>query len=265
MAQGSSKKRGPWLWPLALAIIGIGLLLNNFLLLGDFNLLNLWPLSLVIIGAQVLLRGDFAPSWDSRTFGITRGSVESATLEISSGEIDTYLSALPATSQERLIAGQFAVQARPNLKVQNLHAHLQFKRADTPWLTFADWEIGLARDLPWNIFATAYLGNIYLDLENLIIEKAAIYSGIGDIRLTLPLESFDVIRLRATLGNIYLRAPIGVRAHIHIQSGRFVQSYIDENRYQHVGDNVYLTQDIHPELPNIDVYLHNTFGDIYLV
>ena len=88
------QSRGPWLWPLALAIVGVVLLLDNFLLLGDFNPTLLWPLLLVIAGAQILLQGDILPVRQAKTFGITRGSVEAGTLDISAGEIDVNVRAL---------------------------------------------------------------------------------------------------------------------------------------------------------------------------
>ena len=89
-----SQSQGPVLWSLLLILLGVALLLDNFLLLGDFNALALTPLALVVIGAQILLRGDVVPNEEARTFGVTRGSVEAATLEISSGEIDVQIRAL---------------------------------------------------------------------------------------------------------------------------------------------------------------------------
>ena len=123
-AKGS---RGLWLGSLALLALGVLLLLNNFLLLSGFNVGALWPLLLVIVGVLVLLRGDFMPGADARTFGITRGSVESATLEISAGEIDVVARALQR--EGRLIAGQFALDSRPQLSVQDTHAYLRMDRA----------------------------------------------------------------------------------------------------------------------------------------
>ena len=101
---------------------------------------------------MILLRGDFVPSDEARSFGITRGSVESAALEISAGEIDVQAYALQR--EGRLIAGQYAANSRPTLDVQETHANLKMDRAATPWLSFADWRVALARDLPWSLFVT---------------------------------------------------------------------------------------------------------------
>ena len=106
--------RGLLLWSLALTALGIVLLLNNFLLLSGFNAGALWPLVLVVIGGVILLRGDFVPSAEARSFGITRGSVESAALEISAGEIDVHAYALAARRppDRRAVCRQLTSHAR---------------------------------------------------------------------------------------------------------------------------------------------------------
>jgi hypothetical protein len=248
------------MWPLLLTAVGIVLLLHNFLLLGDFKIVDLWPLLLVVAGAQILLRGDLVPSWEGRAFGITRGSVESATLEISSGEIDVELRGLQR--EGRLIAGQYASQSRPALRVVDSHAHLKMQRASTRWLSFADWQIGLARDLPWQILGTAYLGQFNVDLTDLIVHEALIATGIGDIRLVCPFEAFAPIRLRSALGNLHVITPPGGNTQITV-SGWRMRVRADENRYT-FQDGVYVSRNASEDAPLVEIYLEGTFGDAYL-
>ncbi len=258
----SKTSRGPWIWPLALAVVGVVLLLDNFLLLGDFNANLLWPLVLVLVGAQILLRGDIAPSWDAKTFGITRGSVESATLEISAGEIDVQLRSLQR--EGRLIAGQYAADSRPQMGVDVTHAHLKMDRAATPWLSFANWEMGLARDLPWQILVSTHLGQVNLDLSNLIIQDALIATGFGDIRLVCPQEAFGAIRLRSTVGNIQVIAPPGYQVRIMTEGGKMFKVHADENRYTQIESGLYAALDADEGAPLIEVFVSGTFGDAYL-
>ena len=254
--------RGPIIWPLALAVLGVILLLDNFLLLGDFDATLLWPLLLVLVGAQILLQGDFAPGWDVKTFGITRGSVESATLEVSAGEIDVNLRALQR--EGRLIAGQFASQSRPHMAVNEAHAYLKMDRATTPWLSFADWEMGLARDLPWQIFISTHLGQVNLDLSGLILQDAVIATGIGDIRLVCPRESFGTLYVRSSLGNVQIVTPHGSNTRITIEGNRVFGIRADENRYMQVEPGVFAAHDADPDAPLIEVHVSGTFGDAYL-
>lgn len=254
--------RGPWLWPLALAVIGVILLLNNFLLLGNFNAGALWPLLLVILGAIILLRGDFAPNTDGRTFGITRGSVESATLEINSADIDV---AIRSLSQEgRLIAGQFASNSRPALKVNETHTHLKMDRAATPWLSFADWEMGLARDLPWQLLISTHFGQVNLDLSNLTLGEAVISTGLGDIRLVAPREALGHLNIRSALGNIHIITPVGYQTRITVQTGRLFKAHADERRYQEIEPGVFVAYDADEKAPLTEITVRGTFGDAYL-
>lgn len=258
----SKRTSGPLLWSVALVIAGAALLLHNFLLLGGFNLTALWPLLLVLAGAQILLGGDLVPSTEARTFGITRGSVESATLEISAGEIDVITR--PLQREGRLIAGQFAADSRPELQVSETHAMLRMDRAATPWFSFADWDVGLTPDLPWQLFVSTSLGQVKLDLSGLIISDATIATGIGDIRLSSPQEAFGTLALRSALGDIHVSATPGSILRITTQGGRMFHVHADEGRYEQVEPGVYVTRDEPIDAPVIDIHISGTFGNAYL-
>jgi hypothetical protein len=260
---------------LLIAGIGVVLLLHNFLLLGDFNVMALLPLALVVIGAQILLRGDLVPASDSKTFGITRGSVESATLEINSGEVDIEIGALQR--EGRLIAGQYAPQARPQLIVDGTHTTLKMQRSHTPWLFWGDWQMGLAQDLPWSLYVSTHLGQAVLDLSQIVVQEATIATGIGDVRLTAPREAFAPLKLRSTLGDVHVSVPDSYRARITIQASRLFRVYADDEHYVELEQGVYVTRSAlyfdengnasllsDDQFPLIDLVISGTFGDAYL-
>jgi hypothetical protein len=267
--------RGPWLLPLMIAGIGVVLLLHNFLLLGDFNVMALLPVALVVIGAQILLRGDLVPASDSKTFGITRGSVESAALEIHAGEIDVEIGGLQR--EGRLIAGQYAPQARPQLIVDGTHTTLKMQRSHTPWLFWDDWQMGLARDLPWRLYISTHLGQAVLDLSQIVVQEATVATGIGDIRLTAPREAFAPLQLRSTLGDVHVIVPDDYRARITVHANRLFRVYADAEHYVEIEAGVYITRSAlyfddngaasllsDDQYPLIDLVISGTFGDAYL-
>ncbi len=258
----AKRSHGPWLWPLALAIVGVLLLLNNFLLLGSFDLSSLWPLALVVMGAAILVRGDLLPNGDARTFGITRGSVESATLEISAGEVDVQIRGLQ--QEGRLIAGQFAFSSRPSMRVNDTHAFLKMDRATTPWLSFADWQMSIAHDLPWQILISSYLGQVNLDFLGLILQDAQVATGLGDIRVVCPAEALAPLYFKSTLGNIHIVTPMGYRTRITVQGGRLFRVHADGYRYEQPEANLYLSREADDDAPLVDLVVSGTFGDVYL-
>jgi len=254
---------GPWLWPVILIGVGVVLLLDNFLLLGDFNTVALLPLLLVVAGAQLLLRGDLFLNDAGRSFGITRGSVESATLEISSGEIDVDIRALQR--EGRLVAGQFAARSRPRLQVRENYTHLTLKRGDTPWFSLADWQIGVATDLPWQFLVSTFLGQVKLDLTHVITHDAVIATGFGDIDLVCPPEAFGTLYLRSTLGNIRVQTPRGYRTRIIVEGSRMFSVSADQYRYESPEPNLFLSTEADADAPPVTIHISGTFGDAYLL
>jgi hypothetical protein len=263
--RSDSKSKSPIIWPLALVAIGVILLFHNFILLGDLNIINLSPLILVLIGAWILLRGDIRPSDHAKSFGITRGSVESATLDIRSGEIDVAIAMLPTSNQERLIAYRsYPVQSRPELKVDGVHTQLTMRRQHTPWFSYTDWDMLIAQRLPWQLLITSHLGQVTLDLAEGIVSTVRVATGIGNIHLITPYETLDDIRLSSTLGTTHLTTPFGHASQIVITQGRFMNIHVDDTRYQITESGDFVSLDAEEDAPLVYVLISGTFGDVYL-
>jgi hypothetical protein len=263
--RSESKSKSPIIWPLALVATGVILLLHNFILLGDLNILNLSPLILVLVGAWILLRGDIRPSGDAKSFGITRGSVESATLDIRSGEIDVAIAMLPTSNQERLIAYRsFPVQSRPDLKVDGVHTQLTMRRQHTPWFSYTDWDMLIAQHMPWQLLITSHLGQVNLDLAEGIVSNVRVATGIGNIHLVTPYEALDDIYLSSTLGTTHLTTPFGYASRITIEQGRFMTIHVDDTRYQMLENGDYASLEAEENAPIVYILVSGTFGDVYL-
>lgn len=251
-------KRAPWLWPILLMIGGVVLLLDNFLLI-DVNLAAYWPVVLVLLGLQVLWRGDIAPSWQAHTFGITRGSVQSGSIEIESGELDVQLRALRKPG--RLIAGEYTARSRPSLSVRNNHATLRMQRGQTWWLSLADWDVGLATDLPWGILVSSFLGRLELDLRGLMVDRVYAASGFGDVTLTCPEDAHGLVYARSTFGDVRLVLPPHHPVTLTIKSGPLGRVRLNPARFRLVEPGVYSTAP-DGEVADLAVTVSTVFGTV---
>lgn len=258
----TKQQRGPILWPVVLVIVGVFLLLSNFLLLGDFNVIDLWPLLLIIPGLQLLLKGDILLGDKGRTFGITRGSVESGTIDVQAGDIDIILGVLEGP--ERLIAGQYAAQTRPQLESTGTHAHILMHRSQTPWYSMASWEMGLAPNLPWAAVLGTHIGQIDWDASGIIVDRALVSTGLGDIRFVCPPEAIGEIHIRSTLGTVQIVTPANTPVRIEVQQRRFSKIHADMDRYHLSDDGVYFVETDHFD-QEVRIYIDSIIGDVYLI
>jgi hypothetical protein len=252
----------PIIWPLLLVAAGLLLLLSNFMLI-SLNVLEFWPIALILIGIQLLWRGDLAPSWQAQRFGITRGSVQSGNLEVSSGEIDVKLRA--SRRADRLITGLYTARSRPALVVRNNRAALSMRRGNTWLFSFADWEMNIARDLHWSLLVSAHLGQIDADLRDVTINQAFIASGIGDVRVVCPLQVTGPLFMRSTFGDVRLAIPQGVPAIIHIQAGPLCRIIRHSQRFLEQPDRAIVTDTYDPDAPALNITVSSTFGNIHLI
>lgn len=255
-------QRSPLLIPLVVLIIGGILLLNNFFLI-DADITRFWPVMLILLGIQVLVRGDLAPSWQAQTFGITRGSVESASLEINSAEIDVRLKGLKRVG--RLISGQYTARSRPRLSVRNNHATLTMQRGETWLFSLADWEVAIAQDIPWKILMSAHLGELQADLRGLQVERAHIATGIGNIKVICPDQEAGAIYIRSTFGEIQLTVPRGIPAIVRADISPFSKVIVTGEALKSDSTNkFYATREYVPEQPALQITVAATFGNILL-
>ena len=256
-------KRTLWLWPPILIVGGVFLLLKNFLLI-EFDVAPYWPVLLVALGLQLLIRGDIAPGWQSHTFGITRGSVQSGSIEIESGEVDVQLRNLHKSG--RLIAGQYTARSRPGLVVRNNRATLRMQRGQTWWLSLADWDVGLAQDLPWEILVSSYLGRLEVDLRGLQIDRAYVSSGLGSVHVACPDQANGPVYARSTFGDVRLTVPEGSRAVIQISQSPFGRVRVNPTRFEQIEPGVYATthQAGDSSAPDLTILTSTIFGSVYI-
>jgi hypothetical protein len=254
--------RAPLLIPLLLIAVGVVLLLRNFLLLDSVDLSRFWPVILILAGAQLLVRGDLGISWQTKEFGITRGTVQTASAEVSSGEIDVKVRML--RREGRLVAGHYTARSRPQLTVRSTHARLMMQRGQTWPFSQGDWEIGLARDVPWTLLISTHLGELDVDLRGIYVREANLGTGFGDI-IVQPSHLVDNgIRARSTFGNITVIVPPEEHAIITIRERAFARLRIDETRFLMLRPGIYATLGYEQSEAPVTIEVCTTFGTLRL-
>jgi hypothetical protein len=254
--------RAPVIIPVLLVGLGVILLLSNFRLLENVDLSRWWPVLLIFAGLQLLVRGDLGISWQTKEFGITRGTVQTASVEASSGEIDVKVRVL--RREGRLVAGHYTARSRPQLTVRSNHARLMLQRGQTWPFSQGDWEIGLARDVPWSLLISAHLGELDVDLRGITLHEANLGTGIGDIKLQPSHLVENGIRARSTFGSIWVAIPPGDHAIITLRERAFARVNIDENRFLMISPGVYATVGYEHSTAPAALELGTTFGTIHL-
>ena len=137
--------------------------------------------------------------------------------------------------------------------------NLELHRGRTPWTALTDWDIGLTHDLPWRLYIRSHLGQVHVDLDNLIVWETKVSTGLGDIHFTCPIEAFEPIQLESSIGNIYVKTPPDVAVRITVEKRAFLNVEADGSIYDW-DDNIYFT---HPNAEPESVIYVQIRGNIW--
>jgi hypothetical protein len=188
--------------------------------------------------------------------------VQTASLEASSGEIDVKVRAL--RREGRLIAGQYTARSRPALEVRNNHAYLSMQRGQTWPFSQGDWEIGLARDLPWTLLISTHLGELDVDFRGLQVREANLATGFGDIGLVVNEFIVNGVRARSTFGNITVNLAPEVQIIVRLEDRPMSRVHIDAAKYLMIRPGLYATLNYEQAEAPVTVDVATTFGTIRL-
>ena len=141
---------------------------------------------------------------------------------------------------------------------------MKMARSATSWLSFADWQVAVAPDLPWQFLVSSYLGQIALDLSDVIVQDAVVATGFGDIRFVAPPESLGAIYLKSALGNIHVITPPGYRVRVIVEETRFFSVSHDIHRYLSEEAGVYESLEVDAAAPLVEIQISGSFGDVFL-
>jgi hypothetical protein len=140
------------------------------------------------------------------------------------------------------------------------------RRSETWPFSLADWEATLAQDVPWTLLMSSHLGELQADLRGLVINRAYVTSGIGNIRVVCPVDDTGTLYIRSTFGDIQLivmaKTPVLVR--INASPFTSVVNARDDFRVDKSG-KYYASPAYRPDEPHVEVTAAAIFGSVSLI
>ena len=249
--------RKSFLGPIALILVGIALLLNQFGLwsLAWVDLLRLWPLILILIGLDIVLGNTrtggvvllltgiaiivlavalIDPSTskraarDSVTYEYPVKGVESVTVRLEVGTAGLDVRSL-SDSSNLLEAGIDYDGRRTRVDytadTNDAQASILLKsESRAVWLPFfkpfsEDWRVRLSREVPLALQVTAGVSNANLDLQGLRLTELQLNAGVGDVHVALPDQGSYQVVAHGGVGSLTIDVPPGVEARIRLDGG----------------------------------------------
>lgn len=241
--------RGPSLaWPLILISIGVLFLLSNAgYITGDLwgRLAQLWPVALVLIGVDLLVRPRSAPAAAIALIAIIAAAIVYAiaapavfapvasvnasvprngsnaldlnlsygagTLVLAGGATD--LVSVSSTRNDVQVSGPAGGASIANVQIRPVNDPV-------PFTGDRRWNVRIPSDLPTALTVSLGAGDFTIDLGNVQLTRATINTGASDLTLNAPRPKGDVpIRVSGGASSMTIGIPAGVEYRVSLDGG----------------------------------------------
>ena len=132
------------------------------------------------------------------------------------------------------------------------------------WRFFGGCRIKLNRRIPTALSVLRRLGDINLDLSDMLIQGIDVQYAMGDLSIRVPLGAGSTSgTIRATVGDITLDVPREVGARIVVGPAFLGSRYIDSDAFQRRGYE-YTTKGFEEAKNRLDLSIHSHLGDLQM-
>ncbi len=258
-------------WPVILILIGLDVLVGGRSALGRYII---GAIALAAIGGLLLMATISPMAFPN--YGVPHllthdveaelGTVESATIRLSTGASDIELSELDRESD--LLAGG-AIQSNRNINqkmrrsdgtgVLELHGSGEGIFGGANQLS-DEWDIMLTQKVPLNLEFSFGATDATLDLSSLSVTRFKVDAGASTINIVAPQLGHTMGTISTGAAEINIEIPEGVAASIRVDGGLSAID-IDQSRFPRVGDR-FVSRDYESAVNRIDLRIDSGVSSI---
>jgi hypothetical protein len=262
-------RRGTIFWGAIIILLGVILLINNFVEIdvGRF----IWPLFLILLGLWILWGVFAAPrGFETEEATIPLEGAGEARVHIGHGAGRLRVSS--GAGPDELLSGSFGGGLEQKVKREGdvldvkLNVRVSGASFAFPWMWWGpgrslDWEVNLNEDIPLSLNLETGASDTRVDLSDLRVTDLRLQTGASSSEITLPANAGHTKAvIRSGAASVKVRVPDGVAARIKAGGG-MADIQVNKSRFPRVG-GVYQSEDYATAENKVDIDIETGVGSI---
>jgi hypothetical protein len=255
-------KRENIFWGGALILLGVLFLLQTQSIIHSI-FPYLWPLALILFGVWMVLSVYWKSGNSEETFSVSLQDAKTVKYSFSHGAGQIEIKGGAPIGKALVGSSADGVKENSRLNGDRLDVRVEAGASFVPFIgpSGGVWRFQLTQDVPVNIKVETGASQLDMDLTDVPASEIKLETGASSSIVTLPARGVSHLDLEAGAASIDIRIPEGVAGRVRIKEG-LSSLKIDESRFPQLDSRLYQSTDYDTATNRTEISIEAGLGSI---
>ena len=259
-------KRDSIFWGTALILVGVLLFLQTQGYIGNI-LPYLWPLALILVGGWIILGVYWKPANSpEETFSIPLGAAHSINYHFSHGAGQLEISGGAPAGRALVGTEAMGMNKSSQLDGDRLDVRVEAGPSFVPILGPGQgvWRFQLAQDVPVRLTVESGASFMNIDLTNVLATRFALKTGASSTNVTMPAHGTSYLDVESGAASLKIRIPEGTAARIRVKDS-VISMDVDTNRFPRLDSGLYQSSSYDTSADRAEIHIASGLGSVKVI
>ena len=256
-------RRDNLFWGTALILLGVLLFLQTQGYIGNI-FPYLWPLALILLGGWIILSVYWRPALtEQETFVVPLGAAKHARFKFSHGAGQLEISGGAPMGQALVGSSAVGMNKESRLDGERLDVKVEAGPSFLPFIgpTQGVWRFQLTEEIPLTLKVEAGASSLDLDLRDVLASHIELSTGASSSNVTVPARGVSLLEIEAGAASVNVRVPPATSARVRVEEGVTSVS-VDTNRFPRLDSGLYQSAGYDTAADRVDINVEAGLGSV---
>src|SRR5215211_5229034 len=259
-------KRVNLFWGTALILVGVLLLLQTQGYIGNIFPF-LWPLALILVGGWIILNVYWRPARsEEETFLIPLGAAKSARFRFSHGAGQIEISGGAPIGQALVGSSAIGMNQESHVDGDRLEVKVDAGPSFVPFIGPSQgvWRFQLTQEIPLTLIVEAGASSLDIDLKDVLATRVELKTGASSSNVTVPTRGVSLLDVEAGAASVNIRVPQATAARIRVKEN-VTSVNVDTRRFPRLDSGFYQSSGYDAAADRAEINIESGLGSVTVV
>lgn len=224
----------------------------------------LWPLALILVGGWIILGVYWRPALsEEETFVVPVGMAKSARFRFSHGAGQIEIAGGAPAGQALVGSSAVGMNKHSHLEGDRLEVKVEAGPSFIPFIGPSQgvWRFQLTQEIPLTLIVESGASSLNMDLKDVLASHIELNTGASSSNVTVPARGVSLLDIDAGAASVNIRVPEATAARIRVEEG--VNSVnVDTNRFPRLDSGFYQSTGYDTASDRADINIEAGLGSV---